>query len=197
MRSGPSNPPDERLPPIAFVDHRALLPSARLGFVAAPGTWRGGDAGEARRSLREDLAALRTCGVGVLVTLLEDAELDGLGLAELFEEARRAGLETRRLPVPDHAAPTDLPAAEALVTRLLDDLARGLTVVVHCRAGMGRSATIVACCLVAAGVAPSAALAAVREAREGAAPGLDAFVEAFADAWGGLSPPALRGSRPR
>jgi protein-tyrosine phosphatase len=38
-------------------------------------------------------------------------------------------------------------------------------VVVTCMGGLGRSGTIVACCLVAAGMSPEAVIAAVRTAR--------------------------------
>lgn len=173
--------------PLVFVEQHAHGLAGRLGFAAAPGTWAGADAVEPGRGLDADLAALRASGASVLVSLLEDAELERLGITRLVERAREAGLETRRFPVPDHSAPGDLQATAAVVRTIVRDLARGRTVVVHCRAGVGRSGIVVACCLVAAGSEPRRALASVRRAREGAAPGLDGFVHAFARTWARLA----------
>ncbi len=175
--------------PVAFLPQSAHGLSGRLGFAAAPGRWRAGDPLEAGRWLDCDLAALRARGTSVLVTLLEDEEMARLGVAQLVERARRVGLETRRFPIPDHCAPSDLRCTAELVRAILEDLAAGRTVVVHCRGGIGRSGTIAACCLVAAGAEPRLALALVREARARAAPGLDGFVDAFARAWARTTAP--------
>jgi protein-tyrosine phosphatase len=68
------------------------------------------------------------------------------------------------------------------VARILEHLATGRTVVIHCEGGIGRSGTIAACCLVAAGQDPVRALELVREVRYGAAtaPGQEEFVHEFA-----------------
>ncbi len=55
----------------------------------------------------------------------------------------------------------------------------------HCLAGLGRTGTIAACCLVASGRSPADAIRAVRAARPGSVqnPAQEAFVVAFAAAW--------------
>ncbi len=133
-----------------------------------------------------DLACLRdTCGEAVLVTLLEEGEMWTIGLGGLLDEARRAGLESLWFPIRDGTAPPDLDQAARLVGRILERLGAGRTVVIHCHGGIGRSGTVAACSLVAAGQDPRRAIELVREARPGAAtaPGQEEFVHEFARAY--------------
>ena len=173
--------------PVAFVPKDALALRGRLGFCPAPGRWRMDVALEPGRLLGRDLASLRACGTTTLVVLLEEEEMARIGLAGLLEQARRAGLDAIWFPIPDGTAPSDHEATAGLVERLVDRLASGGTVVVHCHGGIGRSGTIVAACLVAVGAAPATALEIVRAARPGAAtaPGQGEFVHSFAATWEG------------
>jgi len=170
--------------PLAFVPHEALGARGRLGFCPAPGRWRLDITLDPGRLLDEDLEALCACGATTLVVLLEEEEMERIGLGDLRERARRAGLEVLWLPIPDGTAPSDVEATARLVQRILERLASGRTVVVHCHGGIGRSGTIVATCLVALGVRPERALELVRRERAGAAtaPGQEEFVHEFAAA---------------
>jgi cyclin-dependent kinase inhibitor 3 len=174
--------PDDSLP-IAFLPQDAHGLPGRLGFAPAPGRWRHDSPLEPQRMLASDLAWLRDrCGASVLVTLLEENEMWTIGLGALLEGARRAGLESLWLPIRDATAPSDLGDAGRLVERILEHLAAGRTVVIHCYGGIGRSGTVAACCLVKAGQDARRAIELVREARPGAAtaPGQESFVHEFA-----------------
>ena len=168
--------------PVAFLPQEAHGLRGRLGFCPAPGRWRFEPSLEPDRMLDDDLAALCSCGATVLVVLLEEDEMRRIGVAELRERATRAGLEVLWFPIPDGTAPAEFEDAARVVAMILDHLAAGRTVVVHCHGGIGRSGTIAALCLVAAGVAPERALELVRAARPGAAtaPGQEEFVYGFA-----------------
>lgn len=179
--------------PVAFVPQAEHGLPGRLGFSPAPGRWRACEEGRVGDAADEDLASLRrTCGASVLVTLLERAEMSTIGLADLLDSARRSGLECHWLPIPDGAAPSDVEATSRLVARLLERVAEGRTVIVHCHGGIGRSGTIVACALVGAGVEPGRAIEVVRAARAGAAtaPGQEKFVHEFGRAWKRRAEPA-------
>lgn len=102
-----------------------------------------------------DLAALRAQGVGAILSLTETA---------LPEEAMaRSGLSGLHLPVPDFQAPSpdQLQAALAFIDRHRTE---GLGVVVHCRAGQGRTGTVLAAYLIRGGSGVDEAIQAVRTA---------------------------------
>jgi protein-tyrosine phosphatase/nicotinamidase-related amidase/aminoglycoside phosphotransferase (APT) family kinase protein len=135
-----------------------LLGAGRLGVTLCPGRR------DRSRDLGTDLAQLRSQGTTVLLCLLTDSELDWAGVPDLGRRAQAAGLTYRRFPVPDQGTP-DIADAADLVQWCREAIERGEAVVVTCMGGLGRSGTIVACCLAAAGMSPDAAIAAVRTAR--------------------------------
>lgn len=135
-----------------------------LGLTHAPG--RTHAMGPWDRDLTADLERLREHhGAGVLVSLLEDREIPLLGIEELPAAAARAGLEFITHPVPDFGVPIDDDAYASLVRGVLGRVQHGERVVVHCMGGRGRSGTFGGSVLVAAGMAPADALAALADAR--------------------------------
>ncbi len=183
--------------PVAFVPQAEHGLPGRLGFAPAPGRWGPWEEGRPA-SVEEDLTSLRRASAAsVLVTLLEQEEMSRIGLADLLDRARRTGLECHWLPIPDGAAPSDLGATSRLVARVLERLAAGRTVIVHCHGGIGRSGTIAACALVAAGVEAGRAVEVVRAARAGAAtaPGQEEFVHEFGREWKRRAGAAVGSSR--
>ena len=64
--------------------------------------------------------------------------------------------------------PSNMGKARKLVRRIVEALEHGDDVIVHCLGGLGRAGTIAATTLVARGLAPEPAIAAVRATREGA-----------------------------
>jgi protein-tyrosine phosphatase len=119
---------------------------------------RGGD------WLEDEMASLREAGVDVLVCMLMTSELRELELADEGTVAEAAGIRFIGLPTPDRGTP-DLPLFQALVTDLVNELARGRHVVVHCRMGIGRSSMVAAGVLIAQGRPARDAWAAVSDAR--------------------------------
>ena len=113
--------------------------------------------------LDDELQGLRAEGVHVLVSALTDSELVELQLTAEPELARQAGLTYVSFPIPDRGAPV------AAVTDLVDQLEEHLDgaefIVVHCRAGIGRSSLIAAAVLVREGLSPSEAWELISTAR--------------------------------
>jgi len=150
-----------------FVPASALGTPGRLGLTCAPGLWEPGRGFDSDLRLQGDLTELvNGYDTRVLVTLLERREAAEVG--DLRREARRAGLAWVHFPIPDMWIPSDLIATQQLVHRILRALAAGQNVVIHCWAGLGRTGTIAATCLIARGMEPARAMRVVRAARSGA-----------------------------
>ena len=108
-----------------------------------------------------DRAALRnaaSAGVTVVVNLDEEPHADVV--------VSRAGLTQVHLPVAAFSAPEQQQLA-AGVEALERAIASGGAALVHCRYGIGRTGTLIACWYVSRGLDAAAAIARVREARPG------------------------------
>lgn len=135
-----------------------------------------------RRDLHHDLVALADAGVRMLVLLVEDQELDRWGDPAIVETAAGRGLRIERWPMTDGTAP----ATPAEMNSILESIHRSRgdgDVAVACMGGVGRTGTVAACALVAAGWTPDAAIAEVRRMRHPTAVETDeqvTFVGTFA-----------------
>ncbi len=121
-----------------------LLPG-KLGGLPRPGIVVG---------VEEDLAGLTRLGVDTLVTLEESRTVP----LEALEAARIASIH---FPVVDMEAPETMDTA-VLCRRVAARLEEGGVVAYHCRAGHGRTGTLLACQLIWSGVSAVDALDRVR-----------------------------------
>jgi protein-tyrosine phosphatase len=115
--------------------------------------------------LKEEIAGFRRAGVDVMVSALEKAEEAMLELAEESELCRAKGIEFISFPITDGTAPVSEKAVEELARLLESRLASGKNVAIHCRAGVGRCATLAACVLVLSGMNHQAAFDRITQAR--------------------------------
>jgi len=139
----------------------------RIGMTVLPGK-RGASLRYPGRIYRADLDldldALGRVGVGRLVLLVEDEELARWGDAAIAERAKGFGVEVCRFPVPDGLAPASTAEMDAILAAVTEARADG-DVAVACMGGVGRTGTVAACALVAAGWQIATAIARVREVR--------------------------------
>ena len=123
-----------------------------LGMTVAPG--------------RRDVAVLRGVErVDTFVLLIEDHELEILGDPGIAATMAEAGIELLRFAIVDGSVPVPQGAFRDFLDDLLERLARGQRVVVACRAGLGRTGTLVGCLLRDGGLDGAEAIATTRAAR--------------------------------
>lgn len=153
--------------PYAVVDiahfNNGTSPIGKLSVSIAPGKkdqrWN--------RDLSMDLQAMKSSGVRVIVCLLQWSEMKMLQIPDYPHQAQEQGFIFLHLPVKDRRAPA-LEDISVLIPSIVQYLARGYSVLVHCRSGLGRAGTIAACCLLHYGYKFEQSVALVRSLRPGA-----------------------------
>jgi len=101
--------------------------------------------------LEDEILSLKTVPVDIVVSLLTNLEVSELGLLNEKKLCQLNRLDYRNLPIPDRDTPSLTPATLNFIEQLYLALCQGKHVVIHCRAGIGRSALIAASVLVRAG----------------------------------------------
>jgi len=149
-----------------------LVPGRLAGSAQPGGDWY--DFSGDQSGLSEDLDELAAQGLGALVSLTE------LPLRE--ELVRSRGMDYLHLPLADMQAPS-LEDIAKFVEFVAQARAGGRSVAVHCRAGLGRTGTMLACYLVSQGYRAREAVAAIRQERPGSVetPEQEASVYRYAD----------------
>ncbi|MGH8261275.1 MAG: ADP-ribosylglycohydrolase family protein, partial [Steroidobacteraceae bacterium] len=107
---------------------------------------------------RERIERLVAAGIDRIVDLTAPDE------APPYDGLLPAGVEHRRLPIRDHAVPADPGHMTDILEAIESALRGGHGVYVHCRAGIGRTGTVVGCLLVEHGASGDAALEALNRA---------------------------------
>ncbi|MEW6545143.1 MAG: protein-tyrosine phosphatase family protein [Nitrospirota bacterium] len=89
--------------------------------------------------------------MNTLVSFLEPGEEAELDLVKEAELCRTNGIEFYSFPIADRGVPASRDKTLNLLRELEHRLTAGKTVGIHCRQGIGRSAVIAACLLIATG----------------------------------------------
>jgi ADP-ribosyl-[dinitrogen reductase] hydrolase len=154
-----------RIDTIALPGNRS-----QIGMTFCPGKKDIGYSGTTwERELDADLDVISAWGADAVVTLLEEFELEMLGVSTLPVLLQNKGIEWHHLPIRDVDIPDHLFEERWLESgqRLKTILTCKGKVLLHCRGGIGRTGTIAAKLLVEFGFKPSEAIHLVRETRPG------------------------------
>jgi ADP-ribosyl-[dinitrogen reductase] hydrolase len=109
--------------------------------------------GKNLQDLERRLGPLLDAGFDAFLDLTEAGEVPA------YDGYLPANVQHVRLPIKDHGVPRDAAHMAQIQASLAALLEQGRRVYVHCRAGIGRTGTVVACHLIEQGFAPEAALA--------------------------------------
>jgi atypical dual specificity phosphatase len=106
-------------------------------------------------------------GIRAVMVLIEPSEAAHLGgLGNYLKELQKRRFEFVNIPIRDFTAPT-LETCRQAVEWIDEKIHESLPVLVHCRGGLGRTGTIVACYLVYNGMSDIEAINYVRTIRPG------------------------------
>jgi protein-tyrosine phosphatase len=130
--------------------------SAKLAIMPAP---RGG------KHLEGEIRSLKREGANVLVSLLTPEEDEALALEYERAACSGHGIEFRSFPIPDRRVPTSTEAFLRFIDSLHHDLLQGRSIVAHCRAGIGRSALLLAALMHREGLSVDDAFRRITQAR--------------------------------
>jgi protein-tyrosine phosphatase len=149
------------------------LSSGKVSLMARP---RGGD------WLSDEIEALHTGGVDVLVSLLTAPEVSELDLGEEAVLCSSQEILYLSFPIVDLSVPPFSPQTFQLLEQLNQYLSEGKHVAIHCRQGVGRSGLMASSLLVLNGIAPEQAFDQLSRVRGCSVPETDeqrAWVVAF------------------
>ncbi len=135
------------------MDAEFATPLANAYWVY-PGRLLAGEhpGGATPEATRQRLERLCAAGIRVMVDLTEPTEIGG------YDDALPLSVEYHRKPIPDHGVPAHREHMLEILDCLHEALAAGKPCYVHCRAGIGRSATVIGCLLTEHGLGGERAL---------------------------------------
>jgi protein-tyrosine phosphatase len=142
----------------------------RLAIMPRP---RGGE------WLQEEVTGWASSGIQVAACLLHAYEIEELGIRDEQRYCTQAGIGYRSFPIADRGVPERLSDFLAFTDALAANVQGGLSVAVHCRAGIGRSSLTAAAILLRLGVAAANAFPMISTARGLSVPDTQQQVEWF------------------
>ncbi len=114
-----------------------------------------------------DLDRWAAMGIRAVMVLIEPNEVMHLGgMSNYLKELEKRHFEFVTIPIPDFTAPTLETCLQAI--KWIDEkIKEKMPVLVHCKGGLGRTGTIIACYLISQGMSYEEAINYVRDKRPG------------------------------
>lgn len=119
------------------------------------------------RNLELDLEVIKSNNVQIIVCLLEWTEMQKLNIINYPKIVQEKGILFYHMPIPDCGVPNKK-ELNSFVPIIVNYVAGGYNVLIHCRSGLGRAGTISACCLCHFNYDGKTAISMIRKLRPGA-----------------------------
>lgn len=113
--------------------------------------------------IEDEFTGLKKLGIDKVVCLLEKLEQQEVGLASEEELCIKNGIEYSSFPIPDRGLP-ETGQARIFIQELHQEICGGKHIVIHCRAGIGRTGIIAGGVLVRSGMPAKEAFAIISAA---------------------------------
>lgn len=134
----------------------ATIGQGSLAMMAKPtgGEW-----------IEDTFAAIAQSGITHMVSLLEAAEVYELGLRAAAHLSQQYEIKFTSYPLPDRGLPSSIVSFARFSKGLHSSIVAGDAVVIHCRAGIGRTGLVAAGILLHTGLSPNQAFDHVSQCR--------------------------------
>jgi len=142
----------------------------KLAIMARP---RGGE------WLEEEVSGWKRLGIGTVASLLHKYEENELSISDEASLCAAHGIEFRSFPIKDRGVPEPASSFFGFADQLTSRVREGVSVAVHCRAGIGRSGLTVGSILLRSGVPAQDVFSLVSKARGLVVPDTPAQIEWF------------------
>ena len=118
----------------------------------------------------ESIATLSAVGIGRVVSLLEPAESSMLGLDDEARTVVANGMQFASFPISDFGLPSSVKETASLCAEMYQQLTAGTNILLHCRAGVGRSGLMAAAIMLQGGFDPEQAFKQISNLRGASVP---------------------------
>jgi ADP-ribosyl-[dinitrogen reductase] hydrolase len=154
---------------VDYIETSRTGTAGQIGMTLCPGRKDIGMSANYNRSLKADFVTLRDkWKVNCIVNLIEKHEFERLKIQNYFDLADDAGFATYWYPIVDGGVPRSIRHTRIVLDEVVSWLRYGQNVLFHCKAGRGRTGTMVAGTLVRLGYDPDDAIKLTRLVRKGA-----------------------------
>lgn len=117
-------------------------------------------------NLMKDIQNWKIQNVTCVVSLLEKEEINDLGLKQEKEYCESFDIEFVHFPIKDRSIPESVFSFKKLVDNLYNKIEKQNKILIHCRAGIGRSGLVASSVLIKQGLPVQEAIEKVSKARK-------------------------------